>query len=178
MQEIIWVFGISASGKKTFLEKVEKNSFSEEEMKEIGLPKHCKISKESLMTRNKRDREKMKKEIRSIVSDGFSVVLKYQELDFSGDGQNLVSEVKKEFPDLRHRIIMLFIEYEQKKERWNKRNEESGWGHDPSLEKWSSQHKILLNRIDDFEKQGFDVQYIDSSDGYEVKSHDDVLKMR
>ena len=177
MQEIIWVFGISAAGKKTFLKKVDENSFSEEELKEIHLPEKCKISKESLKTRKKRNQKKIKEEIRDTLLEGFSPVLKYQEIDFESEGQNIVSEVKNEFIDLKHRIIMLFIGYEQKKERWERINRESNWGHEPSRDKWISHSRILLNRVNEFSKEGFDVEYIDSSNRYSIITYEKAIEL-
>lgn len=177
MQEIIWIFGVSGSGKNTFLKKIQDGVFSGDDFLRFSLPENCKISEQSLVTgKENRDFAGIKKEIEELVLGGFSPVLKFQAIDVM-DGQNIPFETRDKFPDLKHRIIMLVVNYSQKEKRLTQRKEEGRWEHEINEERWRKHQGMVLEWVKNSETQGFDVQYIDSSDGYEVVDEEYVATM-
>ncbi len=176
-QKVIWVFGISGSGKATLLKKFKNKKLKLDKFEISNELKICEASlvcgkTKSGKTRH-RDQQKMEEEIGEIIKEGKSVIVKVQFNDVE-KGINIPQKIKDIFPSLEHEAWMLGISYEEMKKRWDdRRRNNPTWKDESNTDNYEKATKRMKKDIEDI-GEGFIKKYF-CSDNYEyisINSHD------
>ena len=164
IQKIIWIFGISASGKGTFLKKLKNQEL---DLKKFGISNKLKICESSLKCgkTETRDHREMEKEIKEIIRKGMPVIIKFQ-FDDVNDNVNIPQKIRNIFPSLEHEVWMLVIKYEEMERRWNERLiNNSEWKDKPNEKNYKDGTERVKKIVDGIDS-GFIKKYF-FSDNYD-----------
>ena len=130
MKEIVWVAGVSASGKATFIEKILSHSLPQIEERLGWQGKNIAVCQESLdMVKESSyaGRDAILERVPELLDENDIVLIKWQFVDSS---DNRPIHLKQKLPEAKHRVIVL----EAAKETLLKRLPNKDWWYDHGRE--------------------------------------------
>ena len=158
--QIVWLFGLSGSGKRTFID-----SAVAKEPRFIVLEGYLELPKnvlkcEAALVIDGRSDEAIISEVRRLISKSWdtSILLKVQWVDLE---HHLPKRLREELPGYRHRIIMLYTDMHEIVQRTN--NDPRPNRRVPDIQTAMQHYLKMLAYCLAHSENGFDVSWVDTS---------------
>lgn len=164
MKEVVWVYGVSAAGKETFIQKVVEEQ-PEDLLERLGwLCKNIIASQASLKYIGHTDndevvekRQEIEEEVPRLAEDNDVVLVKGQFVDYVAKRQ---AKLKKLLPSLQHKIIVLEVHPDHMPERLRQK---AWWTDKEDPMDWTRGEKPLVDDLLEDLGRDFEIIRLDSS---------------